>query len=653
MKYFFIQTLFLFTGFTILGQDVGFPFGKATYRELDMVVYEKDTSASALVLSEYGEAFIDNDGEHNLIFDYHIKIKILKKDGIGYADVEIPLRKSEGRAETVRNIKASAFNKENGQIQETKLLERNIFTVNSNKYYDTKKFAIPNVREGSVIEFYYRLESPFKFNWRTWNFQSDIPKVKSEYVTSIPGNYVYNISLRGFLKLSKDEVELEKDCFTVGSGKADCVRSVYGMKDIPAFVEEDYMTARSNFLSSINYELAEVRYFDGRVDKITKEWKDAELELRQHKEFGIQIKRGKDIVDEHIETLLMGESDPLAKAKKIYTFIKDWYQWNGTYSMLSELGIKKAFDEKKGNIGDINLSLIAAMRYAGLDVEPVILSTRQNGIPVELYPVISDFNYVIAKVNIAAKSYLVDATDDFCPFGLLPERCLNGKGRVLGDDKSYWVDLKPAERSRSISVYTLKLGEDGVIKGTIQVSYSGYGAVRQRKKIFEFNNHQEYIADFDKSTDALEVVGFKIDNDDDIEKTLVETINIEIQHPDEANFLFNPMINGRWKENPFKSKERLYPVDFGAPMEYITVVNFEYPENYEVLNSPENIALSLPNGGGKYLHELQNDGKKLSLNNALVISKTIFPSAEYQHLKELFALMIQAQNGDLIFRKKQ
>jgi hypothetical protein len=53
------------------------------------------------------------------------------------------------------------------------------------------------------------------------------------------------------------------------------------MRNIPAFVEEDYMTARSNFLAAVHFELSEIVYFDGRTDKLTQEWKDAENELRE------------------------------------------------------------------------------------------------------------------------------------------------------------------------------------------------------------------------------------------------------------------------------------------------------------------------------------------------------------------------------------
>ncbi len=419
-----------------------------------MTIYEPDTSAVALMLDEFGEAYFDNNNDHNLLFEYHARIKILKKGGVSYGTFEIPLRKSDGRTERIVSIRASSFNIENGSMRETKLDPKNVFLENQSKYYDAKKFAIPNVKEGSVIEVFYTLESPFVFQFRSWEFQSDIPKLQSEFWALIPGNYLYNVSLRGFLKLTKDESELVRSCFLT----ADCSRLKFAIKNIPAFKEEEFMTAKSNFISAINFELSQINYFDGRKDKITKEWKDADEELRQNSQFGLQIKRGKDIIDEHVEQLIAGETDMLVKAKKIYDFIKGWYKWNDVYGEYSEFGIKKSFESKTGNVGDINLSLIAALKYAEVPVEPMLLSTRKNGLVTDIYPVLSDFNYVVAKVTINDKVYLVDATDDFHPFGLLPERCLNGKGRVIGDKESYWFDLKPTDKEKTTTMLTLVLG---------------------------------------------------------------------------------------------------------------------------------------------------------------------------------------------------
>jgi hypothetical protein len=653
-----ILLLLLFSGSTLfsVAQDHGFPYGQTTYRELDMKVYEKDTAAVAVVLNEFGEAYIDNSNDNNLLFEYHAKIKILKKGGLSYADFEIPLHKRESRAERVRSVRASSFSYENGSMKETKLESKNLFTENISKYWDASKFAVPNVRVGSVVEVHYIIESPFIFNFHNWEFQSDIPKVMSEYWASVPANYKFNISLKGFLKLTKNESEVIRDCYTPGGGyQADCARFKWGMKDIPAFKDEAYMTARSNLLSMINFELAEVQYFDGRKDKITREWADVEDELRKDEKFGVQIKRGKDIIDEHVELLIAGETDPVAKAKKIYDFIKAWYRWNDVYGTYSEFGIKRAFDKKTGNVGDINLSLIAALKYAGLNTEPVILSTRKNGWVTELHPVLSDFNYVVAKLNINNKSYLLDATDDFLPFGMLPERCLNGKGRVLGEEESYWHELNPSEKSRKITLINLKLEPDGVFKGTLQSTYNGYAALDKRKEIHAAGSDKEFVHELGKKMNNLDIRNFKIENTEELARPLVVKLDIEMTQTENMNasgFLFNPFIIGRWEQNPFRAAERLYPVDFGVPLEETLILNFEFPDNFAPVDLPQKVGLALPNAGGRYLFDLQQQGSRLSINNSLQISRTLFTSEEYHFLKELFNRVIAVQQTDLIFKKK-
>lgn len=656
-----MKCVFLFVAICISlissAQDNGFPFGQVTYRELDIKMYDKDTSAVAVVLNEFGEAYIDNGNDNNLLFIYHAKIKILKKSGASKADFEIPLQKSNGKEEKITNVIASSFNIENGSMKEVKLETKNVFKEERSKYWNVQKFAIPNVREGSVIEVKYTLESPFIYNFRTWLFQNDIPKVNSEYWATIPGNYVYNIGMRGYLTLSKNESELVEDCFTPGGGmKADCSLYKWGIKDIPAFIEEEYMTASSNYISCINFELSEINFFDGRKDKITKEWKDAEKELRDENKFGVQLKRGKDIVDGMVDQLILNETDPLAKARKIYDFIRYWYRWNDVYGFYSEFGIKKAFATKIGNVGDINLSLIAALRYAELDVEPMLLSTRSNGSVTELYPILSDFNYVVAKLNIGDKVYLLDATDDFTSFGLLPERCLNGKGRVFGEKESYWYDIKPTEKEKSLAVVNLTLDSSGTMHGIMQYTYIGYKAASQRSKLSTFSSQQEYIDDMQKKLRSINIKHFEFQNVDDLTKPLVMKLEVEFEAFDNLNansFLFNPFLGDRWESNPFKSSERLYPVDFGAPLEEILVFSLTIPEEFILDEIPEKVALALPNSGGRYIFDVQLVGNKISMNHSLQISKTVFTSTEYHYLKELFNRVIQVQQADLVFTKKK
>jgi hypothetical protein len=639
--------------FLATAQSNSFPFGQVTYRDMDMKTYVKDTAAIAVVLREEGDTYIEDAEPNYLVHHYHVRIKILKKAGQALADFVIPLRKGDGiNKESMRSVTASSFNIENGSMKETKLNAKDQFTENTSKYYDQRKFAVPNVRVGSVIEVEYTLESPFKFNFRSWEFQSDIPKISSLYTAKIPANYRYNISLRGYLKLAKNENRIERDCYRPRGYSAECTVMEFMMKDVPAFEEEEYMTARSNFLSAVYFELSEYLYFDGHKDKITKEWKDVEDEMKKQTDFGVQLRRGEDIVDREVKQVIAGETDELAKARKIYDFIKGWYRWNNVRGIFSDLGIKKAYDSKTGSVGDINLSLVAALKYAELNADPIILSTRANGLVNELFPVISEFDYVAAYLTIKDKVYLLDATDPFLAFGMLPERCLNGKGRVLGEKQSFWYDLKPSEKDRKVSIFNLKLSKEGVLTGTAQITHFGYGAVDERKRLISEGDEKAYLhSEYPNVTLAQQ----RIENLEDLKKPLTIKFETETELFDEAtagDFLFNPFFMDQWDKNPFKSLERSYPVDFGAPPEETMVVILEYPEEYEIAEIPAKVGLVLPDAGGRFMYTVQNVGHTLTMNSTFSINKTVFTSLEYHYLRELYDRVLAVQKADLVFKKK-
>jgi hypothetical protein len=637
----------------------GFPAGKVSIAELTMKTYPKDSTANAVILEEFGESYIDNGGEHHLQHYYHVKIKILNSKGFDKANIDIPLYRDGSTRESVSRIEATTYNLDvnKGLIVPTRLDPKKIFTENKSRYLDLVKFTLPNIKEGSVIEVRYLLDSPYIFKFRSWEFQSDIPKISTEYWARIPGNYIYNITLRGFYKLNKSENELVKECFTPGgSAKADCSLNKYAMHDVPAFVEEDHMTAKSNFLSAINFELSEVRYFDGRIDKVTKEWKDVDQELRSHASFGGQLRKGKDLFKDNLIRALAGETDSLKKATQIYDYIKNWYTWNDYYGKYSDLGIKKAFDNKTGNVADINLALVAALNYAGFQADPVILSTRENGTPVELHPVMSDFNYVIAKVKLQGKTYLLDATEPFLSFGTLPVRCLNGKGRVMSSrGPSYWLELAPMAKYRQISLLHLTLLPEGNFKGKVSQASEGYEALQERKKITSYNNQDEYIEALDNKWNKIKILKYDIAQLNELDKMLNQSFDVEIEGFDNLNkdkLYLNPFFLGDWSKNPFTSRERLYPVDLGAPILDQLSVTLEYPANFEVSNLPPPLVISLPGNGGRYLFSVEKMGNKIMMTSMLSLNKAIYTSGEYPYLKELLSKVAQSYQTSLVFQKK-
>ncbi|MDQ4140507.1 MAG: DUF3857 domain-containing protein [Bacteroidota bacterium] len=646
---------FCLSTFFVQAQDHGFKLGNTNIIELQMTTYKPDTNAHAVILNEFGDSWISDEGDLELQHEYKVRIKILDEQGLSQANFFIPIRKIPGKTERVSQIVGSTFNLENGNITETKFNGKT-YLETKNKYYDLVKFTLPNVKVGSVLEIKYHLQSPFKYNFRRWEFQADIPKVYTEYWAKIPGNYVYNMTLTSFYPLVKRESEIIKDCFFVGGGKADCARYKYAMKDVPAFIEEEYMTARSNYLAAINFELSEVQSFDGTRDRITKEWKDADHEMRMEPKFGLQLKRGKEVFKEHLDPLLATTTDSLQRAQIVYNFVKNWFKWNEYYGCFSEIGIKKAYDAKSGNVADINLALIAALQYAGLPSYPVILSTRENGYPIELHPVISDFNYVIAQVKANNTVYQLDATDPYLPFGMLPLRCLNGKGRAIPvKGPSYWTELKPIDKKRQIAILNLTLHPDGHFSGKIANTSTGYEAIHDRKQIASYNSQDEYIEALDEKWSKVKIKKFDIQNLPDLDKSLTRTMEVEIEGfdgLDKNRFMLDPYFIDRWEKNPFTSTERLYPVDLGTALEQQLTITIDYPQEFEAVNLPPAVAVALPNGGGKYLFQVTNTNNRLSLTSLMALNKPLYSPQEYQYLKAFFNKIIQSHQQQIFFHKK-
>jgi len=451
-----------------MAQD--FPYSKVTLEELQMRSYDKDPNAHAVVLAEFGKARISesNDNRIKIFFDYHVKIKILDNKGFDKGTVSIPVYiGDDGAEESIDNIEAvTYYTDDNGSAQKIELENTKIYPEKESKHLSRYKFALPGLRPGCVIEYKYSFSTPFYDDFPSWHFQDDIPKVYSEFEAHIPGFWVYNASLRGYLKLTKNTATLENKCFTAGAANADCSLLVFGMSNIPAFVEEDYMTAEKNYLSAIYFELSDYTSpYTNVKTKWTKEWPDLDRQLKNNFDFGAQIKK-KGIFKERIVPVIAGQTTDLGKAKAVYSYIQKSFKWNEHYGFGTDDGLANALAAHTGSAGDINLSLINALNAAGLNADAVLLSTRENGTVNTLYPVLTDFNYVVAKVDIDGKSYLLDATDPLLPFGVLPLRCLNDKGRVFSMDKpSYFMDMNLPQKERSSYSLDLTLQNDGKITG--------------------------------------------------------------------------------------------------------------------------------------------------------------------------------------------
>ncbi len=629
-----------------------YTFGKITNKEHNLRAYEKDTTANAVFLFENGKT-VFKDSPHDILINtkYYAKVKIFNKEGFDNATIEIPIHNTKDRKEKVIAIRAVTHN----SYETTSLKKENIFTEKVSDYLSIVKFTMPNIKEQSIIEYEYTLVSPFKFNFTGWEFQSEIPKLYSRFYALIPANYVYNTRLVGYQKLSTNDAKLKRKCFIVRgfSKKADCEELTFAMEDIPAFIEEDFMTSRNNYLSTIKFEIAIFHAFDGKKYKYTKNWKSVEKDFKTKKSVGRQLRKI-DYLKNRIPEPIIAINDSLEKANKVYDFIKNHFTWNKKIRLFKDVNVKEAFDKKIGNSSEINIALINALNAVGLNAKIVLLSTRDNGLPTRLHPVITDFNYAIARIELGNKEYLLDATNKLLPFGMLPFKTLNAYGRVMDFKKgSYWTDIIPQNNNQTRITMNLKINEEGNFEGLMHNSYNGYKALEKRDEI-KIVTEEKYLNDIEDADDKLIINSYKNSKLDAIDKPLIELFDIIIESDDELNkdiVILNPFINTKISNNPFQLEERTYPVDFGYPRVFQFTLKLEIPKNYKVSSLPKNVAFKLPNGGGQYFFNIQEKENKINMISRFKINRSYFIPEEYSYLKEFYSQIIKTQNSLITLEK--
>ncbi|MBC7401260.1 MAG: DUF3857 domain-containing protein [Mucilaginibacter sp.] len=620
----------------------------------EMDSYPPDPSAHAFALAENGDVSLQffRGRSLRLIYYYSTTIKILDEQGFKNATVEIPFYGEE----TVFAINGSTTYKDaDGHYKTQGITGDMIYKIKQNRYQNVIKFALPALKPGCVIEYKYAIASPYFDNFHPWHFEGDIPKVHSEFQMSIPAFLTYNVALRGALNPSKNVTNINPKAYHINGEEYDVKYTKVGMDNVPAFIPEDYMTAPKNFTSALYFELSQfTSIVTGGVYNIANKWDDVDKRLRKDDYFGDQIKK-KTLLKSAIKPLIEGKTDTLERAKVAFAYIQKNIKWNGIYSTGSE-DIRKALDKHTGDVGDINLALVSALNATGLVAEVVLISTRDHGIINKLYPVITDFDYVIAKVTIGNKVYFLDATDPLLGFGMLPLRSLNDQGRVVSFDKpSYWIDITTQQTANRTVLLNLNFQESGKLKGTFTLYSKSYAAYSDRKAIKNFNTFDEYVEHLDELTPKLKILKSNVSNLDSLDLPLTITLDVEINAVDATDnnrLSFNPYLFDRITVNPFKLDKRIYPVDWAMPSDTKFVLQMQLPEGYTIESPPEDYSVALPNQGGSFITKYIPGTNSFTFSHIISLKKSVYLTEEYPPLKELYNKIILSEKNEMVFKKK-
>lgn len=664
MKNIFIFTFLALFSIITFAQKSQIKFGKIDNELLALKAYEADTSAGALIVSDIGDISITYNDLTGFAVNYtrHLRVKIFNSSEFDVAGFKIKYHKYGTTEQKITKLRASSFHlDENNKVVRTDLDKDNIFTEHISSKEKSKNFSIPNIKEGSVFDLEYSITSELFGLLPEWNFQHHIPALISELSVSIPEYFNYKRLLKGYLTpTATDSKTTNRSIIWVNSNSTSSVNyteynTKYTFLNVPALKEEAYMSDISNYIAAIEFELGSIAFPQNYRD-FTTNWEKIAEDLWFDEDFGAPLKRSGPLKKE-AEALRIAYPDPFERMVKAHEFIRNSVNYSGVNGKYLSESLRKVWDEKKGKSSDINLLLISLLNECDIKTNPVILSTRSNGM---LHPgqlMINKFNYVIAEAIIDSNTYLLDATEKNLTFDMLPERCLNGKGRRISREfsESDWVDLnQPNEDSRTYFNQG-SLSASGNISGDFSIMETRYFAHNRAVEIRKKNNEEEYINEFEAEIPGLQIGDYTIENLNDRSNPLYLKLKADlITNPDNSTMdiiYLNPTLGMGISSNPFVTEERVYPIDFINPWTTKNICIINLPEGYEVVEMPKNISLSLSNNKGLFKYIVVVKGNQLQFQSVLSIKTPLVTFQDYGEIRELYTQIV-TKNAEMVVLKK-
>jgi hypothetical protein len=426
------------------------------------------------------------------------------------------------------------------------------------------------------------------------------------------------------------------------------------MKDVPFLKVENYTSSLSNYISRIEFQMAAQKFPNSPRREIIGNWFSMRQDLMEDENFGAGLKMPNNWLDNDMEKMMVAGSDKAAKAKIIFSYVQDNIKNTGIRGIKLTKPVKEVYRSKSGYAQEVNLLLTTMLRHEKLEAYPVILSTLSNGHTIETYPMLEKFNYVICAVMIDGKPIFLDASEPYLAFGKLPDYVYNGHARVINEmvDPIYFSPDSLAETHVTNVVLLKNAEKPGAWKGSIHDNFGPNTSARIRKLVLEKGRNPFTKSIREEFTGDYSLDSISIDNLSEREIGVQVNYDVKWEPADNPSIIyFNPMIASSYKENPFKSAERLYPVEMPSLTDEVYLLKVDIPDGYSVDELPKSEKVLFNDTEGFFEYIVAKSGKEINLRSRIKLDKAVFMPDDYESLRALFDYIVKKHAEQIVFKK--
>ncbi len=646
----YLLSLLLSFSFFCHSQNPENQFGKISINDFNPVSLINNQYANAAVLFDTGvSSFERNNDYFEIIFERKTRIKILNNKGVSWGQFEIPYYHEGDVTEHIKEVEAYSYTVENYKVKTLKLDISSATDSVIDKNWSIRKFSIPNVKSGSIIEYHYILSSEFKQNFRNWTFQWKIPVFYSKYITRMIPYYQYAWNLQAVTKFDSQTSFVDNTSDRkYGNTKYNDVVYEYVMRDLPAFEETEYISSPEDYLVRINFQLSKILEQNGTSKTVLTSWQDITNELVNAENFGVFLQKSEKIASKLLNIPSLKSMPKQQSYDSVMNFVKKNYSWNGMDKLYSTKSIMSFLKDKSGNLGEINLFTIGLLKACGISSTPMLLSTREHGKIKPEFPNIDAFNYIGIYAAIDSLTQVSDASNSLIANDLIPINCLNDRGLLIQKDKVDWIGLQSLKPSSRQSKLVLTVSEKD-INSVVEYSNNGYFAIDWRTN---FGDDKELILKNLKNKGyEVNITSINVQNPVASQQPYVIHFNT-IEKTDKQNdsIYISPFLKENLKFNPLKSPSRILPIDLIYSYNQAFYSEINIPSNYNIKYLPENEKIKNERFEFEYYTSVEENKIKVKLSYYFKLP--IYSPDDYLKLKYYFKEIVTKSSDKIILKKK-
>lgn len=611
--------------------------------DLAMREFVAQPGASAVIL----DRTLDSDTTKNSADAWFVRIKVLTEAGEDRGNIRIRYVSSLSDATDIeaRTIEPDGtIHVFNGRVFDRVLAQSRDLAVHE------KRFAMPDVRVGSIIDYRYRIVWKSGFEpLPTWTIQSDL-FIRHEHFSVRSSGVPITWIARG---LDPQHHPVEHP-----SSRSKTRESTLTLdeENVTPVANEPYSLPRAELVGNVKlfYALGMPTAFWARFGR------------ENAKATEKYIGKPKDL-ESLVATIVGGTNRPEAKLRAIYAYLLTFRNLTLEAVRSSEVqdashlkenkSVRDVLQRRYGYSEELNMAFVAMARAAGFQAWLVLDSSRDGEFFSKSMEDFRQLDGSLAEVKVGNENKFYDPGRG-CPFGVIPWFRTAVTGIRLERESGVFETTAPPSSALARIDRTghFHLNPDGALQGTLAVSYQGSAAYQRTLAALtmdEAARNQKLVDEIRQQLPDRAVVHLERVNGwstSELELNVVFAVAVPgFAHPVGTRLMFSQGVLETTSSPKFPSPQRQGLVYFHAPSIVTDDIRIELPNGYRVESLPD--AMASPSSSAlRYQAAVQTTSTGLEWHRVQAIHQIIFPVKSYPAVRAFFATSLQNDQRQVALR---